>query len=126
MDSTLILEYAQSLAAAGRSLMPSSVAEKERSCRKAARALAYPRHWAASGCLSGARAGAHASDSGDADRINQAGVTTAVAWYFTRAMLPEIVPATQFPTLEGFSKAAEQLAEFRAAPHGAGTYLCPS
>ena len=49
-----------------------------------------------------------------------------MAWYFTRAMLPEIVPASQFPTLEGFSKAAEQLAEFRAAPHGAGTYLCPS
>jgi hypothetical protein len=61
-----------------------------------------------------------------ADRINQAGVTTAVAWYCTRAMLPEFVPASQFPTLEGFSKAAEQLAEFRAAPHGAGTYLCPS
>jgi hypothetical protein len=54
--------------------------------------------------------------------INQAGITAAVAWYFTQATLPEIVVSSRFPMLERFSAASEQLPEFRAAPHGAGTY----
>jgi hypothetical protein len=45
-----------------------------------------------------------------------------VAWHFTRATLPEVVTVSAFPALERFSAAAEQLAEFRAAPHGMDTY----
>lgn len=56
------------------------------------------------------------------ENINQAGVTTAVAWHFTQAMLPEIVSASNYPVLREFSVRAEQLPEFVAAPHGASTY----
>ncbi|MFT3801038.1 MAG: glutathione S-transferase [Burkholderiaceae bacterium] len=54
--------------------------------------------------------------------IRQAGVTIGVAWHFTRQMLPEVVSATAYPRLDRFSAEAESLPEFRAAPHGAGTY----
>lgn len=54
--------------------------------------------------------------------IDQAGITTAVAWHFSQMTLPEVVPAPDFPALRQFSAKAEQLPEFAAAPHGAGTY----
>jgi hypothetical protein len=53
--------------------------------------------------------------------ITQAGITVAVAWYFTQQMLPEIVPATSFPQLVALSERAERLPEFRAAPHRKGS-----
>lgn len=54
--------------------------------------------------------------------INQAGVSTAVAWQFTQQMLPEVVPAENYPALREFSCTAEALPAFTAAPHGARTY----
>jgi hypothetical protein len=54
--------------------------------------------------------------------IDQAGITTAVAWHFTQMMLPEVVPASSYPALQAFSLQAEALPAFVAAPHGAGTY----
>ena len=48
--------------------------------------------------------------------INQAGVSTAVAWSFTQMMLPEIVIAADYPALQAYSAQAERLAEFIAAP----------
>jgi hypothetical protein len=54
--------------------------------------------------------------------IDQAGISVAVAWHFTQQVLPDVVPATGFPALQAYSVAAEALAEFRAAPHGTGTY----
>ncbi|KAF7599932.1 MAG: glutathione S-transferase [Candidatus Dactylopiibacterium carminicum] len=54
--------------------------------------------------------------------IDQAGVTIAVAWHFTQQMIPEEVPAGQFPRLAAYSAAAESLPAFRAAPHGDSTY----
>ncbi|MFT4099761.1 MAG: glutathione S-transferase [Burkholderiaceae bacterium] len=59
---------------------------------------------------------------GDGSSIRQAGVTIGVAWHFTQQMLPEVVAATAYPRLARFSEDAESLPEFRAAPHGAGTY----
>src|SRR5207245_2195319 len=56
------------------------------------------------------------------ESINQAGVTTAVAWHFTQMMLPEVVPASEFPALQKLSAKAERLPEFAAAPHGSSTY----
>ena len=148
MDSTLILEYAQLLAGSGRSLMPAAVAEKRRALRVIGLALAaceksvqiiYERNlrpaekqhepWISrvTGQLLAAYQAleedlSRAALEGDGGAIDQAGITTAVAWHFTQAMLPEVVPSSKFPVLARFSAAAEQLAEFRAAPHGAGTY----
>ena len=54
--------------------------------------------------------------------VNQAGVTAAVAWHFTQKMLPEVVDESVCPRLCQFSALAEEMAEFKAAPHGAGVY----
>src|SRR5438094_6544903 len=34
-------------------------------------------------------------------RIDQAGITTAVAWYFTQAILPDVLRAADFPRCNG-------------------------
>jgi hypothetical protein len=54
--------------------------------------------------------------------IDQAGVSTAIAWHFTQQMLPQVVVAANYPALQAFSRQAEALPEFVAAPHGTGTY----
>lgn len=148
MDSTLILEYAEALARPSRSLMPDSISELQHTLRIIGLSLAaceksvqiiYERSlrpaeklhepWVArvSGQLLSAfgalevevvkRPLAVASAT-----INQAGVSAAVAWHFTQQMLPEIVPAADYPALVAFSSKSEALPEFVAAPHGDGTY----
>jgi glutathione S-transferase len=52
--------------------------------------------------------------------LTQAGVTTAVAWHFTQAMLPKLVDPRAHPQLAAWSAHCEGLPEFRAAPHGDG------
>jgi len=148
MDSTLILEYAESLAAPGKSLMPARLAERRHALRLIGLALAaceknvqiiYERNlrppekqhqpWvarvtgqllAAYGALEAEFARAPAAAAHGAP--DQAGISTAVAWHFSQMTLPEVVPATDFPTLQSYSAAAECLPEFAAAPHGDGTY----
>ncbi|MFA5912922.1 MAG: glutathione S-transferase [Burkholderiales bacterium] len=147
MDSTLILEYAESLAAPGKSLMPAVLAERRRALRLVGLALAaceksvqiiYERNlrppekqhqpWVArvTGQLLaayGALEAEFARSPFAADRtMDQAGISTAVAWHFTQRTLPEVVPAADFPALRRYSAAAECLPEFAAAPHGDGTY----
>jgi glutathione S-transferase len=147
MDSTLILEYAQLLAGPGKSLMPAGVAEKQRALRMIGLALAaceksvqiiYERNlrpaekqhepWISrvTGQLLAAYQALEQESQAALGRnggaIDQAGITTAVAWHFTQATLPEVVASSRFPALARFSAAAEQLPEFRAAPHGDGTY----
>ncbi len=56
------------------------------------------------------------------DKIDQAGITTAIAWEFTQQMIPREVKREKFPRLSAHSAACERLAEFAAAPHGEGTY----
>jgi glutathione S-transferase len=148
MDSTLILDYAESLADPGRSLMPAGIKERQHALRLIGLALAaceksvqiiyehdlrpaekWHEPWL--GRVTGQLLAAYQALEQELSRgglqtsrgtINQAGIAAAVAWHFTRAMLPETVAAPTFPALERFSAAAEQLAEFRAAPHGASTY----
>ena len=147
MDSTLILEYAEGLAAPDRSLMPKDAAARQHALRTIGLALAacekcvqivYEHNlrpaekmhepWltritgqllAAFDALeSEMRVRPLAAGSGT---IDQAGITTAIAWHFTQEMLPEVVNAADYPALQQHAARAELLPEFKAAPHGSGT-----
>lgn len=146
MDSTLILEYAQALAAGRRSLLPAAIAQLQHTLRLVGLALAaceksvqivYERNlrpaeklhepWVAR--VTGQLLAAYAALESEVQRqplaltrdtIDQAGVSVAVAWYFTQALLPEVVRAGDFPALCALSAQAELLPEFLAAPHGDG------
>ena len=147
MDSTLILEYAEAMARP-RSLMPSGLAELQHDLRVIGLALAaceksvqiiYERGlrppekmhepWVAR--VTGQLLAAYRALEDEISRrplavtrsaMTQAGVSTSVAWHFTQQTLPEIVSAGDFPSLGAYSARAEALPEFRAAPHGEGTY----
>jgi glutathione S-transferase len=140
MDSTLILDYAEALA--GRTLMPRGIAERQHALRIIGLALAacektvqivYERNlrpaekqhqpWIdrVRGQLLAAYSALEAEArreplDADAKTINQAGITTAVAWRFTQMMLPETVVASEHQALQALSHQAEQLAEFAASP----------
>lgn len=147
MDSTLILEYTEALARP-RSLMPTKLPELEHALRIIGLALAaceksvqiiYERQqrppeklhepWVAR-VTSQMLAAFGALEEEVARRplgaaratITQAGVTAAVAWHFAQQMLPEVVPSADYPSLAAYSARAEALPEFRAAPHGPGTF----
>jgi glutathione S-transferase len=138
MDSTLILQYAEALA--GRSLLPAEPQALARSLRTVGLALAAcekavqivyehglrPAHklhqpWLdrVTGQLLAACDGLEqAMPSG----MDQAGVSTAVAWDFIQKMVPDVVPAARYPQLVAYSQAAEAHTAFAAAPHGDSTY----
>ncbi len=147
MDSTLMLEYAEALARP-RTLMPLDPGELQHELRLIGLALAateksvqivYERGlrppeklhepWvnrvtgqllAAYGELERELASRPLAISSSG--IRQAGITIGVAWHFSQQMIPEVVPASDFPHLVAVSAAAEALSEFRAAPHGDSTY----
>ena len=148
MDSTLILQYAERLAAPGRSLMPTDIGEYKATlhtlglalaaCEKAVQiyyegALRPPEKmhqpWVEriTGQVRAAFAGI---ETGLARRplavtsaaMDQAGVSVAVAWRFTQQVIPGVVAVADHPLLREFSARAEQLPEFAAAPHGAGRF----
>lgn len=147
MDSTLILEYAEALARP-RTLMPAALRELQHDLRLIALALAAceksvqivyerglrpaeKRHEPWVERVTGQLLAAYRALEDELARqplaatradLRQAGITTAVAWHFTQQRLPEVVPAGDFPRLAAFSQTAEALPEFRAAPHGDGTY----
>jgi glutathione S-transferase len=147
MESTLILEYAESMATKRRSLIPREAAACQHSLRILGLALAacdktvqivyehnlrpaekHHQPWidrvtgqllAAYGAVETA---IHREPlNGTRETIGQAGITMAVAWHFTQAMLPDVVAPTRYPALTRFSAGAETLPEFKAAPHGPGT-----
>ncbi|MCK9988378.1 MAG: hypothetical protein AzoDbin1_04850 [Azoarcus sp.] len=148
MDSTLILEYAEALARPGRSLMPTSVAELQHALRVIGLALAAceksvqiiyergqrppeKRHEPWVERVTGQLLAAFGALEQEVKRrplavtsatIDQAGVTTAIAWHFTQQTHPEVVPAANYPNLAALSAKAEALPEFLAAQYGAGTY----
>jgi len=148
MDSTLILDYAEALARPGRSLMPTSVPELQHALRVIGLALAaceksvqiiYERgqrppekqHEPWVERVTGQLLAAFGALEQEVKRrplaaasatIDQAGVTTAIAWHFTQQTLPGVVPAANHPNLVALSAKAEALPEFLAAQHGAGTY----
>jgi glutathione S-transferase len=147
MDSTLILQHAESIAP-GRSLMPSDPQRLLRSLRVTGLALAaceksvqivYERKlrpedaryqpWlerissqllAAYGELEREFASTPPDLGGGA--IDQAVLTTAVAWHFSRRMTADIVPEDEYPALAALSARAEALDAFRAVPYGDGAY----
>lgn len=147
MDSSLILDYAQALAAP-RSLLPAGLSALRTdllvtglalaACEKSVQivyehGLRPPekRHqpWLdrVTGQMRAAYAeleralGMHPPEVSSAG-LTQAAVSAAVVWHFTQQMHAELVPAAEHPRLAAFSALAEALPEFRAAPHGEGSY----
>ncbi len=144
MDSTLIIDHAESLVPPERRLMPVGVAERTHAqrvvglslaaCEKAVQIIyeqelrpAERRHapWvqrvtgqllAACHALDGERARRPAS----AAAIDQGAVSSAVAWHFIQQMLRDVVPTADCLALAAWSAQAEALPAFRAAPHGEG------
>jgi glutathione S-transferase len=145
MDSTLILDHAETLAAPGRTLMPRGTAERRQALRCLGLALAAceksvqlvyeglrpadkqhePWITRVRGQMGAALAGLEDElgryPLARGEAIDQAGVTAAVVWYFVRAMQPEFADPATHPRLVAWSADAERLAAFAAAPHGVGT-----
>jgi glutathione S-transferase len=146
MDSSLILDYAEALAAP-RSLMPRGLPARQTAlrtiglgqaaCEKSVQ-LVYERNlrppekqheaWAAR--VLGQMHAAFAELEADlarrpqrpaGQRIDAAEVSAAVAWYFTERTLPGTVKDAAYPRLRELSAWAEQLPEFASAPYGEGT-----
>ncbi|OFA02867.1 glutathione S-transferase N-terminal domain-containing protein [Duganella sp. HH101] len=147
MDSTLIVQYAEALAMPASRLTPSMPTELMRSLRVLGLALAacdkgvqlvYERMvrpaeklhqpWVdrvTAQMLSAfdaleAELGAHPLSVA---ALDHAGVMTAVTWHFMQQMLPEVVDASRYPLQAEFSRQAEALPAFQAAPHGDTTYI---
>ncbi|MEV8470181.1 glutathione S-transferase [Ralstonia sp. UNC404CL21Col] len=140
IDSTLIIDYAETLA--GRSLMPAAIAERQHTLRVIGLALAacekavqivYEHNLRPSEKVHGpwvervhtqllAAVQALEAEWKDAplpvdqNELTQAGVTVAVAWAFIQLMVPDRVPAADYPRLVAYSVAAEQLSAFRELP----------
>ncbi|USX15968.1 glutathione S-transferase [Oxalobacteraceae bacterium OTU3CAMAD1] len=148
MDSTLIVQYAETLAAPERRLTPSDPAALLRSLRVLGLALAacdkgvqivYERNvrpaeklhqpWVERVTLQMLSAfDALEAEQRDKPLIiggpgtEHGAVMTAVTWHFMRQMLPELVAAENYPSLDELSRRAEALPQFAAAPHGDSTY----
>ena len=148
MDSGLILDHAESLQEAVRSLMPADAAERRQALRVIGLALAaceksvqvlyetqlrpldkqhlpwverVTEQMLTAYRLLEAELQKQPLAAGSAT-INQAGVCAAVVWHFTQSVQPGLVRPEDFPALRDFSAAAEALPEFRRAPHGDSTY----
>jgi len=147
MDSTLILDYAEALAAGRRSLMPAALPARQHALRAIGLAMAAldksiqivyehelrpedKRHGPWVERVTGQLLAACAAMEADLGRqplgatpatLDQAGVTTAVAWTFLQAMVPDRVPAASHPRLAAFTAECEALPAFVAAPHGPDT-----
>jgi glutathione S-transferase len=141
MDSTLILQYAEAIAAP-RSLMPRAPEECRHALRFVGLALAAcektvqivyehqlrppeKRHDPWLERVHGQLASAYAALEGaiarrpleeDEARLDQAGITSAVAWSFTQAYLPGVVDPAAHPGLAGFADRMERLPVFVAWP----------
>lgn len=140
MDSTLIIDHVETHA--GRSLMPTEPADRQRALRIVGLGLAvcektvqivYERNlrppeklhepWIArvrqqlaAACVELETELASRPLAVEASTIDQAGVTSAVAWHFMQQLLPgEIDPATH-PATARHSQAAEKLDAFVRSP----------
>ncbi len=147
MDSTLILQYAETLALP-RTLMPYELPELQRAlriiglalvaCEKGAQII-YERAlrpaekvhepWIerVTAQLSAAFGALEEEMSGrpqplNSSNITQPYLTTAIAWYFIEHMIPGTIDPAGYPSLVALSAEAEALPEFQAAPYGDSTY----
>lgn len=142
MDSTLILQFAEGLAAQGKSLIPAGIGQRKQVLRTIGLALAAcekavqivyecnlrPREsqyepWLVR--IKGQLLAACAALEIEIDRVNwvlvrseisQAEITAVVVWQFIQSMLPDTVSGTKFPALQALSEAAEKLPAFVAFP----------
>jgi glutathione S-transferase len=150
MDSTLILDHAESLAAqkGGRSLMPRDIQARQQALWVIGLALAaceksVQRHYEhalrpseklhapwvdrvtgqmIAACEALEALVAAKPPGATTETIDQAGVTVAITWQFIQQMMPAVVDAAKFPALQAFSARAETLPAFRAAPHSEAVY----
>lgn len=142
MDSTLILQYLESLVDTERRLVPMAPEARLRALRLTGLALAAceksvqlvyerelrPSEKRHSPWTDRVRTQLHAAFQAlelelaqvplvaTPDQIGEHGVTVAVAWRFHQLMLPEIDFGDQFPELANFSAQAEALPAFRETP----------
>lgn len=148
MDSTLILQYAESVARPSSRRTPTMPTELWRSQRLLGLALAacdkavqlvYERQvrpaeklhqpWADRVILQ-LRAALDVLEAEQlrapldvsSDTIPPPGVMMAITWHFIQQMVPDAAAPADYPALAEYSRQAEALPEFRAAPHGDGTY----
>ena len=138
MDSTLIIDYAETIA--GRSLMPSDSAARQHALRVLGLALAacektvqivYERKlrplekqhapWVdrVRNQLAAAYAGLEAEIRqlpavADEASMGQAALTSAVAWSFTQLVIPDVIAPADYPSLAAFAADAEKLPAFLA------------
>ena len=141
IDSTLIIDYLEALAGPGNSLMPEDLDQRLRSLRLIGLALAaceksvqlyYERNlrpaeiqfepWVER--VEGQLAAAYSALERELElrplktdgSIDQDGITLAVAWSFTRLVVPDQVDAWQFPLISAFTAYAEGLEAFMSTP----------
>lgn len=143
MDSTLILEHAERLAAPGRSLAPNDLAEHARAQRIIGLALAAceksvqivyehqlrPAEKLHQPWLDRVTEQLFAAYRLLEDEIGttegwlfgdtplQADITAAIAWTFTTRMIPEAMPADAFPAVARLAARAEAQEAFKAWPY---------
>lgn len=149
MDSTLILQYAEALAAEGRSLAPPdraalcqslhltgvAMAACDKSVQMVYECQLRPDDKQHQPWITRVTEQLHAA-LGLLEQelkrkplpvasatIGQDGVAIAITWHFIQQMLPQVVSAADYPALAAYSRQAEALPEFAAAPHGDGTYI---
>ena len=141
MDSTLIIDYLESLSSPGNSLLPTALPERLRALRLIGLALAaceksvqiyYERNlrpeekqhapWLER--VSGQLQAAYSALEQELEkqplrmdgRLEQDGITLAVAWSFTNLVVADQVDVAQFPRISEFTAYAEQLPAFVETP----------
>ena len=142
MDSTLILDYAERLAGPSAAIFPADISERARAVRLTGLALAacdktvqivYERklrpaeklHQPWLDRVRGQLLAAYAELESDVreyplhgagQALGHEGVAVAVGWGFTQMMVPDVVPAADYPALQAFSAHCEQLPVFKETP----------
>ncbi len=140
MDSTLILSYLEELAPDAQALAPASGPARLRAlcqtglalaaCEKAVQ-LVYERRlrpeekqhqpWVDRVVIQLHGAWQSLEESlrqGQPGGLTIAGISIAVAWSFTRMMIPDVITADRYPNVDRFTQLAEQQPVFLATPQG--------
>jgi len=144
IDSSLILDYLEHLSPPEKRLMPADTGERMKALSLIGFALAacektmqnvyevnlrpverqhqpwidrvQSQLFAAYDHLEKAIAGREGNGWLFGERLQQPDITLAVVWRFQHYMLPDLVDPARYPALAAFSKRAEALPEFVAAP----------
>lgn len=142
VDSTLIIDFFESICTNGKSLMPDNIADRARALQVIGVALVAmekiaqliyektqrPKELQHGPWIGRLTEQLHSAVEqmeavvGDGSAwifgsdISQADITVAIAWRFSQHAVPRRVPADEFPALAAFSARAEALPEFIACP----------